>query len=178
MTSERFIPRTTVYRGIEMRSRLEAGFAAWLDEWELGWHYEPHAFGNQIGQYLPDFRLDAVRSSWNNWEPRTAYAEIKPAIFGDRDEDEYERLMRSMAIIWDSEPDALLLLVQPPRSNAVSEWADLGFLNPKLSPTRDPAFPWPQNVVWARGPDGTIGLAAPLAARRGPWANEYWRARP
>ena len=50
-------PRPTVYKGIQMRSRLEAGFAAWLDGRFIKWHYEPCAFADERGQYLPDFEL-------------------------------------------------------------------------------------------------------------------------
>lgn len=177
MSSDRFIPRArpTTYKGVDMRSRLEAGFAAWLDEWSLPWTYEPKAFASEIGQYLPDFRIDGLRCSWKNWEPRTAYLEVKPASFGDAG-DEFEVLMRSMAIIWQSEPDAILLLAQP--GDGAEKWAECGMLNPKLSPTRDAAFPWAQTVVWVRGPDGVVGLGAPLLRHRGPWATEYWRVRP
>jgi hypothetical protein len=47
--------RPTVYRGIQMRSRLEAGFAAWLDRRQFTWGYEPRCFATATRQYLPDF---------------------------------------------------------------------------------------------------------------------------
>jgi hypothetical protein len=35
-----FKARPTTYKGVEMRSRLEAGFAMWLDERDLSWTYD------------------------------------------------------------------------------------------------------------------------------------------
>lgn len=69
--------RPTTYKGIKMRSRLEAGFAAWLDSVDISWEYEPGCFADETGQYLPDFRLDGVPV--NNGCPTALYVEIKPA---------------------------------------------------------------------------------------------------
>lgn len=49
--------RPTVYRGVQMRSRLEARFAAILDSDGFEWTYEPRAYASQDGQYLPDFEV-------------------------------------------------------------------------------------------------------------------------
>lgn len=47
-------PRPTTYKGVQMRSRLEAGFARWLDHMKTPWTYEPRAFTAIDGwQYLP-----------------------------------------------------------------------------------------------------------------------------
>jgi hypothetical protein len=81
-----------------MRSRLEARFAAWLDDGDgCEWTYEPRAFANERGQYLPDFAVD--------W-PGTgrAYIEVRPTMDGAY------RAMSQMPIIWDSEPSATLLI--------------------------------------------------------------------
>jgi hypothetical protein len=45
-----------------MRSRLEATVAEWLDAQGLVWEYEGPAYGNQNGQYLPDFQGSTPRS--------------------------------------------------------------------------------------------------------------------
>lgn len=74
-----FKARPTVYKGIQMRSRLEAGFAMWLDEEGLIWEYEPKAFAGERGQYLPDF---AVEMSVDGAAPRTGYIETKPVMPG------------------------------------------------------------------------------------------------
>ena len=47
--------RTTMYKGIKMRSRLEADFAAFLDQSDADWDYEPFCFAGPDGQWLPDF---------------------------------------------------------------------------------------------------------------------------
>jgi hypothetical protein len=89
--------RPTVYRGIRMRSRAEARYAAFLDEGPEPWEYEPVAFGGSRGQYLPDFRTFA--------HGLTFYIEVKPTI---------ERAlvqMERMEVIWESDPDAVLDIV-------------------------------------------------------------------
>jgi len=43
-----------------MRSRLEATVAEWLDAQGLVWKYEGPAYGNQDGQYLPDFQISGL----------------------------------------------------------------------------------------------------------------------
>lgn len=53
--------RPTTYRGIRMRSRLEAGFAQWLDQLGCTWEYEPECFADETGQYLPDFLVRDVQ---------------------------------------------------------------------------------------------------------------------
>jgi hypothetical protein len=63
--------RPTKYKGIQMRSRLEARFAAYLDLIGADWRYEPEAFADERGQYLPDFEI--VRDG----SPRQ-FVEVKP----------------------------------------------------------------------------------------------------
>lgn len=135
-----FTPRTTVYKGITMRSRLEAGFAMWLDEQKVKWEYEPCAFGSEAGQYLPDFRCQLFDTGPGKTE--TFYVEIKPrqpdipseaalrAVetrptpadqlalvhswgLGQGLTPNLSALGRQMSVVWDSEPDAGLLLVWP-----------------------------------------------------------------
>jgi hypothetical protein len=97
--------RTTLYNGIKMRSRLEASWAAYLDRLGLAWVYEPMCFANQAGQYLPDFRVSDPAA--------TIYLEVKGRI-ADPD-----ALRRRMEIVWDSDPDVYLVIVEgPPDSNS------------------------------------------------------------
>lgn len=96
--------RPTTYQSVQMRSRLEAGFAQWLDKHNVRWTYEPRAFASEKGQYLPDFRLDDFYVLGN---ATTTYVEIKP----DFTIDVHQELIRRMPIIWESEPDAVLVLV-------------------------------------------------------------------
>ena len=105
--------RPTLYKGIQMRSRMEAEFAAFLD-WSCEnrltggrWEYEPMCFASERGQYLPDFLLV--------WEgpvgPIRVYTEVKPFV------NDFRSITDRMEIIWESEPAAVLQLV---------EWKDRG----------------------------------------------------
>lgn len=94
--------RPTTYRGIDMRSRLEADVAAWLDgtPWpDIEWKYEPQCFASERGQYLPDFAV--------NWRGEAQYWEIKPQSYPP---DKIDGVLSQMEIIWDSKPDAGLVL--------------------------------------------------------------------
>lgn len=70
---ERLKARPTLYRGIQMRSRNEAGFAQWLDRHFWNWEYEPDCFADPTGQYLPDFRV-----LFNERPGSGIYVEVKP----------------------------------------------------------------------------------------------------
>lgn len=88
--------RPTVYRGIQMRSRMEADHAAFLDDAGFTWRYEPRAYGSQDGQYLPDFELIGL--------DQPTFVEVKPTM---------EAAFRAMArvpIILDSVPNAKLMI--------------------------------------------------------------------
>jgi hypothetical protein len=92
-----FTARPTVYRGVHMRSRLEAKCAAGLDRVGIPWVYEPCCFASADGQYLPDFRLTADPPWW--------YAEVKPVL------PDPGSVQRRMEIIWASEPEASLFIL-------------------------------------------------------------------
>ena len=96
--------RPTTYNGIPMRSRLEARYAAQLDDEGRHWTYEPRAFANQAGQYLPDFQVEPEDD--DPW-PATMFVEVRPTVDGAF------RAMTQMPIIWDSLPDAVLMIVIP-----------------------------------------------------------------
>lgn len=49
--------RPTTYKGVQMRSRLEARVAAWMDEGNLRWQYEPRVYKSRAREYLPDFQV-------------------------------------------------------------------------------------------------------------------------
>lgn len=93
--------RPTTYEGVPMRSRMEARVAAYLDSIGVRWEYEPRAFASRAGQYLPDFRWE-----WGDGE--TVYLEVKGP---DPSDSEWPALLDRMAIIWNSEPDAVLALI-------------------------------------------------------------------
>ena len=95
--------RPTVYKGIKMRSRLEASYAQWLDSMGIfGWEYEPQCFADGTGQYLPDFRVR-----------KGLYVEIKPNITAEMD-----TAATRMHVVLSSEPDATLHVVGPVTSRA------------------------------------------------------------
>jgi hypothetical protein len=159
----RFKARPTTYNGIEMRSRLEAGFAAWLDRHQMKWKYEPRAYASPAGQYLPDFQIDRVPVLGQ--PPQTVYVEVKPAsvevpVVVDHP------LVARLAIIWASEPDAVLIVARPgnplTRVHRVAggEGSVVGL----------------QSYRWARvvfpGAEVKLGLVHVHAPE--PWADGYW----
>lgn len=110
MTAMTIQARPTTYRGIPMRSRLEASVAAELDQLvdllapsgEVGsWAYEERAFASQDGQYLPDFRfaMPTISAPW--------FIEAKPTL------EAVLAVLGRMQIIWDSEPTAFLSVAMP-----------------------------------------------------------------
>lgn len=90
--------RPTTYRGVAMRSRLEARFAAMIDDEGWDWSYEPRAYGSPAGQYLPDFEVQASHGG-------KALIEVKPTV------DTALASLARMQIIWESDPDAFLMMV-------------------------------------------------------------------
>lgn len=102
----RFTPRPTVYRGIQMRSRLEATYAAEIDAILPFWSYEPECFADVTGQYLPDF----YEWVFPDHPEVGTYVEVKPfAPPGPAT----EAVQRKMEIIWSSKPDAHLIIWTP-----------------------------------------------------------------
>ena len=139
-----FEARPTNYKGIQMRSRLEALYAQRLDTSPQiglsGWQYEPRCFASAEGQYLPDFRLEFT-------DGRVTYVEVKPPTA-----DPEEALSR-MHVILASEPGVDLMVVV----------SDGGYPEPKWSFSWcDPALPCCDRradqplLAWRRG----VGSAA------------------
>lgn len=100
--------RQTVYKGIKMRSRLEADYASALDRDGQPWEYEPTCFAGPDGQWLPDFRLG----------DHPTYVELKPAYLIEWDTDSWlevydrvDEILRRMTVAWLSEPKTALQLV-------------------------------------------------------------------
>lgn len=153
----KFKARPTVYKGIQMRSRLEAGFAAWLDECGLYWEYEGSAYASEKGQYLPDFLVVGI-SFLGFRDP--IHFEVKPDSYlakasetypdGQMAIDEFEVQHQ---ILKASVPNALLFLATP----SGIYWSD-GHLFPACFVSVGPARP--------------VELAILLPP---PWAGEYWK---
>ena len=92
--------RPTTYMGIPMRSRLEARMAAHLDAAGEPWEYEPRAFANRSGQYLPDFYLAPSEEF-----KAPIFLEVKPTL------EQAEAVLGRVEIILDSVPGAWLMVV-------------------------------------------------------------------
>jgi hypothetical protein len=85
--------RPTIYKGIRMRSRLEASYAQYLDSHGVPWEYEPMAFASELGQYLPDF------AKWPDDPNRRMFVEVKPSALV------VDEVLERMHIILASEPE-------------------------------------------------------------------------
>ena len=93
-----------------MRSRMEAEFAAHLDdlldrlpEVFESWEYEPMCFASPAGQYLPDFLLNFTM---HDGVMQQLYVETKPIV------DDFEPIADRMEIIWESEPGVGLAIYE------------------------------------------------------------------
>lgn len=147
--------RPTTHRGIAMRSRLEAGFAAWLDSVRLDWTYEPQCYASELGQYLPDFHLAGVPI--RGAEPRHIFVEVKHDEF-----DDWEQLITQGSIIA-SNVDIPLYLAQPGPLRA--------FLT-EIAPVFGGTMQWTFNPSH-QGDQPAVALAAGMPPL--PWPPDYWR---
>jgi hypothetical protein len=95
--------RPTLYRGIQMRSRLEATVAEWLDAQGLVWKYEGPAYGNEDGQYLPDFQISGLLIEGIS---HTLYFDVKPPGKEREQPGLIGRTLNRMERIWASDPAA------------------------------------------------------------------------
>lgn len=101
--------RPTLYQGIQMRSRLEADYAAHMDRNGEMWEYEPECFAGPGGQWLPDFRVGK----------HGTLQELKPASLLSPREGEIDYsvacrmdpILRRMMIARESCPEACLELI-------------------------------------------------------------------
>lgn len=89
--------KETEYRGVLMRSRLEADFARHLDDLGVAWEYEPAVYGPVGAGYLPDFRVDR--------EDGPHFYEVKPTL------EEVPDAAKRMELIRRAHPDATLIVV-------------------------------------------------------------------
>lgn len=92
----------TTYQGVDMRSKLEASFASYLDELGVEWVYEPEIFGPRGSGYLPDFLIRDGRGR--------CYVEVKPTI------EQAEAAKARMLVIWETRPESTLLVVSGEQS--------------------------------------------------------------
>jgi hypothetical protein len=136
--------RPTTYRGIPMRSRTEARYARQLDDWFPGaWRYEPRAFKDLNGEWLPDFGIEGVLTSWSGRS--SVYVEVKPGRWFD----EVSAAVRSLCLgriasIFESIPEAVVILEQ--------SGAPGGPILVRLVDGQVVTAP----VVWVKGSDGVV----------------------
>lgn len=92
-------PHPAEYRGVAMRSQLEADFAKHLDNTGLrDWQYEPQTFrGERDPGYIPDFTVTL--------NGRACYYEVKPTLA------EVRAASHRMEVVWETDPDAILVVV-------------------------------------------------------------------
>ena len=171
--------RPTFYEGVRMRSRLEAGFAAWCDQVGFSWQYEPAAFASQVGQYLPDFALKDVHCAWRD-EAVTVYVEVKPesvwAVPPDHP-NHPENVGQRMSIIYDSEgPDVELVIAIPKKAPIFDRLLSVqpaGNLSDPLREIRATLLP----AEWVISPPAKPGVPRPpilAVLQKGPWSGKYW----
>lgn len=98
MSATIFAARPTVYRGIRMRSRLEARFAADMDKAGWKWEYEPRCYASEAGQWLPDFETHT---------PEHIFIELKPTA------EAAKAAVGRVHIVYASEPTALANVIWP-----------------------------------------------------------------
>lgn len=101
--------RWTTYKGVKMRSRLEASFAAHLDSLDVTWAYEPRCYADETGQYLPDFQVTK-----DDLPP--LFYEVKPPTA------DHGKALSRMHIIRASLPLASLLVVIPYGTPPYTRW--------------------------------------------------------
>jgi hypothetical protein len=104
--------RPTIYKGIQMRSRLEAKFAEWMESNGRTFNnenrpsmpgefaYESECYADETGQYLPDFVLMGGGDYG-----ATIYYEVKPSNA------DFDAALKRMHIIRSTHPDAMLCVV-------------------------------------------------------------------
>lgn len=144
--------RPTSYKGVTMRSRLEAGFAMWLDTMRWEWEYEPECFAYEGGQWLPDFRVDIPCVSSMGQLRSPVYVEVKPATLTIPDS---IALRPRMAAVYATHPDCAAVLVREGTNPEIVHPDDL---------STEP-LDWTWTGLW------------PIDARRveGPWPHEWWK---
>lgn len=144
--------RPTTYRGITMRSRLEAGFATWLDRSHIAWEYEPLVHAGPAGQYLPDFLLHGVHDTLTA-QTGAVYVEVKPTLPDDELRRQYHALMAPLDDL------AVAVLIQIDGGQII-RWQPGG---------------WTE-ATWLIGSDGRPSVGALLRDEHAPLTGAWWAA--
>jgi len=94
----------TMYRGIQMRSRLEARWAAYLDITDWKWEYEPV----DLPGWIPDFII------YPPWDAKPILVEVKPTrciyeFFESSDGEKIRQSLEKSAALQTDYSDFILL---------------------------------------------------------------------
>ncbi len=95
----------TTYRGVNMRSRLEAKWAAFFDAGKIPWEYEPADYPG----WIPDFRIGKI------------LVDVKPAT--NFPEEVAEKLVRAAPVTSESAHDALMIIRESPTDDGAFAFA-------------------------------------------------------
>jgi predicted nuclease of restriction endonuclease-like RecB superfamily len=87
--------RKTIYKNIEMRSRLEADTAKFFDTKKIHWTYEPVRHMDMNNDYLPDFEIEVSGCK--------IYVEMKPKI------EMFENAFKKMEFLKKTNKDIVLI---------------------------------------------------------------------
>lgn len=185
-----FLPaRPTIYKGIEMRSRLEARFAAWMDRNEWEWAYEPECFATEEGQYLPDFEILSPTPAVfvDPWMPQDGgppdieglqepgerwFIEVKPTLILHQTEESWTRHL----ILVTSAPEGVhhhligMGHASPLAPDGVYQYDGLGEAGPLWRSKDGLARPWfMRGVMW----DDFVGrISSRQAGVQWPWGDD------
>jgi hypothetical protein len=149
------------YNGIQMRSAIEVAYARFADSHGLRWEYEPEVFHGIAGHWRPDFRLEAIPLTWSS-TPTPVYVEVKfRRWWAEASEEARRALLTSMATIFSSDPDAVVILEQSGIVNrpTLISMSDTGRIERTLA-------------KWLTGANGRPILGRDLEAS--PWHDAWW----
>jgi hypothetical protein len=117
----RWPAKPVTYKGVEMRSQLEAQTARALDRIGVAWHYEPTRYADESGQFTPDFKLPSVRVVGWRAIPRYTtplHIEARPS----HEEQWRRKNERDAAILAHSSDDPLLFVGLGEMAAALLGW--------------------------------------------------------
>ncbi len=152
-----------------MRSRLEAGFAAWLDRQQLEWKYEPDCYADEeYGQWLPDFAVEIetdIGASIQGF--RTVLIDVKPSIFLDNRPSAVAEIQRWLGIMvhQPDPPGWPYAAIDGVPAGLVQGWGSDDF-------TIDPWLTRSAGIMDGRG---FVGLGSSLEREHTPWYGQWWK---
>lgn len=162
------LARPTTYNGIKMRSRLEAGFAQWLDRMQLPWVYEPECFADQeYGQWLPDFAVTIEADIGASGQGiKVVLIDVKPSTFVADPRSAADEIARWLGIMV-HQPEPIgwpYAAVESMNTGLVHSFGDDLVIQP-----------WLTRVQGGLDGLGLVGLGSALDDVLLPWHGEWWK---